>query len=57
MKITANQSKKTFTLKVNGNKFRTVVMSKNEFQELECNTANDWINFLRTQSGSYYQVN
>ena len=56
MKINPNQSKKTFTIKSNGNKFRTVKMSKAEFKELECNTENDWRNFLKTENGSYYQV-
>ena len=56
MKIYSNQSKKTFTIKTDGNKFRTVKMSKSEFEELEFNTENDWRNFLKTENGSYYQV-
>lgn len=56
MKINSNQSKKTFTIKTDSNKFRTVKMSKSEFKELEYNTENDWRNFLKTENGSYYQV-
>ena len=56
MKIKSNKSKRTFTIRKESAKFRTLEMSKNEFDECECNTNEDWKDFLRTQNGSYYEV-
>lgn len=56
MKIKSNKSKRTFTIRKESAKFRTLEMSKNEFDECECNTNEDWKDFLRTQSGSYYEL-
>ena len=47
--VTANQSKRTFTIRTEGAKYRTCVFTKDEFEELECNTQNDWEYFLRTE--------
>ncbi len=60
IKATANQSKRTFTIRKNypdGTilKYRTGPMSKEEFENCEMNTENDWKDFLRTD-GSYYEV-
>ena len=59
IKATANQSKKTFTIRCyypDGTilKYRTNVMSKEEFQSCEYNTQNDWEQFLK--SDDYYRV-
>jgi len=59
IKVTANQSAKTFTIRtyVNGKfstKYRTVKLSKEEFKSNEYNTKNDWKQFLR--SSDYYAV-
>jgi hypothetical protein len=48
MKATANHSKRTFTLRDKGNKYRTLQMSKIEFNEALYNTPGDWINYLKT---------
>lgn len=50
---TANKNKRTFTIRksINGqvfSKYRTFKMSKEEFQENENNTENDWKQFLTT---------
>ena len=56
MKITSNKSKRTFTIRKEDSKFRTLQMSRDEFDECEYNTTEDWKYFLRTQGGSYYEV-
>jgi hypothetical protein len=55
MKVKANQQAKTFTIRVNGSKYRTSKFLKATFEELEYNTDADWSNFLAT-SNSYYRV-
>jgi len=52
--VTANNSKKTFTIRTISGKYRTSPMSKSEFLEAENNTGNDWQNFLLGQN--YYKV-
>ena len=42
-----NYSKKTFTIRYNGSKYRTAKMQKTEFDECLFNTCNDWKNYLR----------
>jgi hypothetical protein len=54
IKVKANKSKRTFTIRINGSKYRTYPMSKEEFQSESNNTANDWKQFLR--SDDYYRV-
>lgn len=54
MKATANKSKRTYTLRVNGNKYRTITMSKQEFESAYYWTQNDWKQFLKTDE--YYKV-
>ena len=53
--VKANQSKRTFTIRVEGAKYRTYSMSKDEFESCENNTANDWQQFLK--SNDYYKCN
>jgi len=55
MNVKANQKDRTFTIRVNGSKYRTSQFSKATFEELEHNTDADWVNFLAT-SNSYYLV-
>lgn len=60
LKVTSNQSKRTFTLRVyvNGkcdSKYRTLRFSKDEFEDMECNTESDWKYFFRTED-CYYSV-
>ncbi len=54
IKVSANQSKRTFTIVTESAKYRTIQMSREEFESCENNTGNDWQNFLRTDA--YYQV-
>ena len=54
IKATPNYSKRTFTLRVDGKKYRTVRLNKEEFETCEYNTQNDWEQFLR--SDDYYLV-
>jgi len=59
IKVAANQSKRTFTIRkyFNGKvfaKYRTIEMSKEEFDSEEMNTENDWKQFLK--SDDYYSV-
>lgn len=53
-KVSPNYSKRTFTIKTNGLKYRTVRLSKQEFESCLYNTGNDWSKFLRTSD--YYLV-
>tara|TARA_R110000744_G_C19077633_1_gene530897 strand:- start:104 stop:295 length:192 start_codon:yes stop_codon:yes gene_type:complete len=59
IKATANQSKKTFTIRCYENgvmyaKYRTMQLSQAEFNSEEMNTSNDWEQFLSTDG--YYKV-
>ncbi len=59
IKVAANQSKRTFTIRkyINGKlfaKYRTTGMSQEEFDSEEMNTENDWKQFLK--SDDYYRV-
>jgi len=51
---TANHSKRTFTIRVEGSKYRTYQMDKVTFSESLNMTANDWQHFLN--SCEYYKV-
>jgi hypothetical protein len=58
IKATANKSKRTFTIRkyIDGklfSKYRTIPLSKEEFQSEEMNTENDWKQFLK--SDDYYK--
>lgn len=55
MNVNANQQNRTFTIRVNGSKYRTGSFSKEEFEEMEYNTESDWRNFL-AKSNSYYFI-
>ena len=59
IKVTANQSKRTFTIRktyVDGSKvkYRTSTMNQQEFDIEEMNTENDWMQFLK--SDDYYRI-
>lgn len=58
IKVSANQSKRTFTIRCYDNsvlyaKYRTNKMSQDEFDSEEMNTENDWKQFLK--SDDYYK--
>ena len=59
IKVKANQSKRTFTIRkyIDGKlfaKYRTNEMSQCEFESEEMNTENDWAQFLK--SNDYYTL-
>jgi hypothetical protein len=56
MTITSNKSKRTFTIRKENVKYRTLNFSKQEFEEMEFNTEEDWLSFLKRNSGEYYVV-
>jgi hypothetical protein len=55
IKVNANTSLRTFTIRTNGSKYRTCQMSKEEFISNNNNTGNDWQSFLNG-SNDYYLV-
>ena len=56
IKVKANNSNRTFTIRTESSKYRTNKMSKAEFMSNENNTANDWQSFLNNSS-DYYVIN
>ena len=54
MKTTSNKSARTYTIRVNGNKYRTLQMSKQEFDSAYYWSENDWKLFLKTDE--YYSI-
>lgn len=52
--VSANQSKRHFTIKTSIGKFRTYPMNQEEFDSNEMNTGNDWAQFLK--SDDYFRV-
>ena len=54
LKISANHSKRTFTIRTDVAKYRTIRLSKEEFNSCLNNTGQDWRVFL--MSGDYYKV-
>jgi hypothetical protein len=55
IKVTANQSKRTFTIRTEHAKYRTIQFSQPEFDSMEFNTSNDWQQFLNS-TNDYYKV-
>jgi len=55
LRISSNQSARTFTIRTGYAKYRTLPMSKEEFNSCEHNTGNDWQQFLNA-TGDYYEV-
>ena len=55
IRVNANTSLRTFTIRTEHSKYRTNKMSKEEFMSNENNTANDWKEFLR-RTNDYYLV-
>lgn len=54
LKVSPNHTKKTFTIRKDGVKYRTCEMSKDEFDSCLNNTERDWKIFLK--SNNYYTV-
>ena len=56
LRISSNKQKRTFTIRTNSAKYRTLQFSKEEFEHAEFFwTGNDWKQFLKTDD--YYKVN
>ena len=55
-RISSNKAKRTFTIRTNSAKFRTLQFAKEEFEHADFFwTGNDWRQFLKTDD--YYKVN
>ena len=54
IKVTPNNRSRTFTLRTDGAKYRTIQMSRGEFESAKYWTGNDWSQFLKTDE--YYPV-
>jgi len=59
IEVTANQSERTFTIRKTYSdgskvKYRTILMTQQEFDNEERNTENDWEQFLK--SDDYYII-
>lgn len=54
IKVKANNSKRTYTIRKQGTKYRTYKMNKQEFESAYYWTGNDWSNYLKTDD--YYIV-
>ena len=48
MKVTSNKTNRTYTIVLNGNKYRTTKLTQDEFEQFEYNTESDWKNYIRT---------
>lgn len=47
IKVTANHSARTFTIRSNGSKYRTTRLNQDDFHSCLNNTGNDWADFLK----------
>lgn len=54
IKVTPNNSKRTFTIRTTSAKYRTNRMDKDDFASAKYWTGNDWSQFLKTDE--YYVV-
>jgi len=52
--ISSNKTMRTITFRVGGTKYRTIQMSKDEFQSAQYWTGNDWSQFMK--SDEYYKL-
>ena len=55
IKVSANYSKRHFTIKTESGKYRTTPMTKEEFTSCLNNTGQDWRQFL-LGCGDYYKI-
>ena len=54
LRVSSNQSARTFTIRTDSGRYRTNRLSQEEFDSCENNTGNDWNQFLK--SDDYYRV-
>jgi len=54
IKVSSNKRERTFTIKTDSGKYRTIQLSKDEFESCLNNTGNDWVQFLK--SDDYYKI-
>lgn len=56
LRISSNKAKRTFTIRTNYAKYRTLPFTKEEFEQADLFwTGNDWKQFLKTDE--YFKVN
>lgn len=49
-KVTSNKRKRTYTIVLSGNRYRTLPLTKEEFEEFEYNTPIDWSCYVHTSN-------
>lgn len=54
IRVTPNYRKRTFTIRTDSGKYRTLPMNKEDFNSCLHNSGNDWQAFLR--GNDYYKV-
>lgn len=54
LKVSSNKRNRTFAIKTDVATYRTIRLSKEEFESCLSNTGNDWNQFLK--SNDYYKV-
>lgn len=47
-KVKSNKKLRRYTVTLNGSKYRTLQLSKTEFDNLDYLTKEDWVNYVRT---------
>jgi Leucine-rich repeat (LRR) protein len=54
IEVRPNHKTRTFTIKKNGSKYRTIQLNREKFNLCLYHTGNDWKNFLK--SSDYYRI-
>ena len=54
IKVSSNKTARTFTIKTDAGKYRSIKLSKEEFNSCLNNTGNDWQQFLK--GSDYFKV-
>jgi hypothetical protein len=52
--VRENKTQRTFTIKTDGGKYKTINLSKEDFKSCQNYTGNDWNQFLK--SNDYYKI-
>lgn len=57
MKVTSNKRERTFTITTEVAKYRTLPMSREEFEDAQYNTPGDWEAYIRREECEVIQKN
>ena len=57
IKVTSNKRERTFTITTEAGTFKTLPMSREEFEDAQYNTPGDWIDFIRREECEVIQKN